>query len=207
MDLGISTWDEYKSVCIDTKDLNSQYVDMGSSYRIIGPDANDINWILDLPRGTTSAADFENNYASTFNKKIENRVLPDNAFQLQSNAVNAEITAGTTCTIDFKIENYAGEDYTAKYLSGAEIITQGATFGDWAEAQIIDIDNVLGYGENFVLKTYVRKMFISPSGDQRIDASAPGAIPVGIYIRVMYHSVGTVNPKIYINYEIQLKDE
>jgi len=126
---------------------------------------------------------------------------------MQADAVYSEVQKGTTGTIDFKIENHGDEAFVTKYLAGAEIFTDGAALGDWAESQIIDIDGVLGMGANTVLKTYVRKKYLFNGKCQTIEASAPGAIPVGLYIRVLYHSVGTeTNPKIYINYDIELRE-
>jgi hypothetical protein len=183
-------------------------VEAGITYTsIIGkPTAN---WGgIDHAQEAENLADYLSNYAANANKPVQPKVVaePSNTFQMQADAVSAEITKGTTATIDFKIQNYGNETYSTKYLAGAEIYVSNAALGDYAESQIIDIDNLLGYGANTVLKTYVRKKYLFDSQLQSIIASAPGAIPVGLYIRVVYHSVGTVtDPKIFINYDIEIR--
>ena len=71
MELNISDWTSFKNLCVTTKGLNCQYVTNLGSYTIIGPDSNNINWVLELPFGNLSdCADFATNYRALFNGKI-----------------------------------------------------------------------------------------------------------------------------------------
>lgn len=77
MDLGLSTWSQFKTICITTKNLNCQYADLGDAYRIVGPDANGILWVVEvlklLPDGVTpnpDATDFQANFQSSCNSLI-----------------------------------------------------------------------------------------------------------------------------------------
>ena len=132
---------------------------------------------------------------------------PSNCYQMQADAVSKVCAKGTTTTVDYEMVNRDGESYTIKYLNGAEVTAVDAVNGDWAECSIVDVNNVLGYGENVTLKTYVIKKFLFPGYVHTIPAMAPGAIPVGCVMRTVYHSVGTVkDPTIYINFDVEVRD-
>jgi len=89
MDLCTPSWSSFKTICVTQKALNLQYVDTGDAYRVIGPDANGINWVYDIPKflsdGTTptsDAADFVATLQSACNGKISIAQLdPDGALQ------------------------------------------------------------------------------------------------------------------------------
>ena len=210
-------YQEFKAIA-NKKELFWQHVDKNTFYDIFMVDGplkySTIVWKtteniggINVATEEANLADYEASFLSTSNRRMEYRVVPDNVFQMQADAVTDTIPFGTLKNIDFKIENHGIETYTTKYLAGAEIKTKNGADGDYAVSQIIDIDNVLGYGENFIIKSYVRKKFMFPDKVQTIIGTAPGAIPVGLYIRVVYHSVGTsVDPTIYINYDIKLKN-
>lgn len=75
MELIIKTWADFKNLCIISKGLTNQYVDIGSSYRLVGPDSNGINWQYDLPKlidgsANPDATEFENNYMASFNQSL-----------------------------------------------------------------------------------------------------------------------------------------
>ena len=217
MDINLSYADLVSTVA--AKGLKWQHVEIADRYSLwalenavtyhatIFKDNAEVGGI-DPEQEAANLIDYTTKYAQSANAPISSKVLtePDNNFQMQADAVSSVCAKGTTTTIDYRMVNHAGESYTVKYLNGAEIYTDNCALGDWAESQIVDIDNVLGYGANLVLKTYVRKKYLFPNIKQTVMATAPGAIPVGLYIRVIYHSVGTsTDPTIYINYDIEIK--
>ena len=118
------------------------------------------------------------------------------------------MSKGATATLDFKLENYDGESYEQKYIWGADFMVKDGVFGDWASFCIIDKDDVLGYGQNVVVKEYVKKKYLFSDVHMDCQAFAPGAVPIGLYLRCEYHSVGaTADPQIAINYHIEVKEE
>ena len=133
--------------------------------------------------------------------------LTSNAFQMQTDKALFEFTKGTTSTGEFKLENHEGESFVYKYLSGADWMVENAVNGDWAKFQVVDKDNILGYGAGTVLREYVRGKWIFNNEVTFCSSVAPGQLTVGLYLVCEYHSVGTVaNPKMYINFHIELKD-
>jgi len=102
-------------------------------------------------------------------------------FIFTGDGMSGTAVKNTTTSLDYKVttEN--------TYLSGAELIWDSATFGDYVTFEIIDIDNVLGYGENVVLSQYIKKWYLSPDNNQKEVASPyAGLISKDTYIRVKY---------------------
>ena len=86
------------------------------------------------------------------------RIEYASCYCLQGDAISATVTSGTQ-NIDFKIQNHTGESYTNKFIWGAEYYVTNSNNGDYCAFQIVDVDNILGYGAGFVVKHYIRKHF------------------------------------------------
>ena len=127
------------------------------------------------------------------------------SYMRQTDAISKQWTSNP-CVIDFKIENHAGESFANKFLWGGEIYVKDGAVGDYATLQIVDVDNLLGYGAGLVLKEYVKKKFIVPGLWHQGTDSCPGKIPVGVYLRCNYYHVGSNEPLILINYDIYTRD-
>lgn len=95
---------------------------------------------------------------------------------------------------------------TQVYLQGGGWWATGVVLGDYIEFSVVDKDDVLGlfatYGlvvgvDVLELGKYVRSLYLTP-GDSRDEkrVSAPAAIMAGLYLRVTYHSVGTITDPI-----------
>lgn len=117
-------------------------------------------------------------------------------FNYSENGTTGTATKNTTTNIDFKVT------YAKGYINGGIIHYQNAFWGDYIEAQVIDIDNVLGGGVNTVLKHYIKKRYLHPNeNNSLINLPYAGLIPEDVYLRVIYHSVGTsTDINLAINY-------
>jgi hypothetical protein len=122
----------------------------------------------------------------------------DTGFDYEEDGNKYTATKNSTTNHDFKITT------TDKYLIGGEFGYRDAVWGDYIEAQVIDIDNILGLGANTVLKQYIIKRHLHPSATC-VDLVVQGAGKVleDLYLRIKYHSVGTVtDPTFYVNYHL-----
>lgn len=69
-------WADFKNVCVTTKSLRLQFEEWDDRVRIVGPDANDINWEITLSKKLVSGednpdySDFDSVIRSTCNKPI-----------------------------------------------------------------------------------------------------------------------------------------
>ena len=121
--------------------------------------------------------------------------LRNNDFDFKGQGLSAVAYKNSTTNIDFKIP----EDFL--YINGGELLTKDNEFGDYIEMEIIDKDNVLGYGSGTILQTYIKNWYVSPTNKNVVEVPYGGVVPKDLYIRVKYTSVGTVNDvKVALNF-------
>lgn len=210
--MNIYTYSDLKAL-VAKKNLAWQYEESASTYRVFAVDSGvEYSTVLykapitvgglDSTEEAANTADFEAHYKVLANFPIGNRNYPFSTpdFVFNGSGILATAAKNSTTNVDFKIPGALG---TFQYLNGAVIITDKAVFGDWAGAVVVDVDNLLGYGAGFVLANYVTRWYINPSKAMDIETSYAGKVPAGMYIRVVYHSVGTVDDVgIAINYRL-----
>ena len=82
-----------------------------------------------------------------------------------------------------------------RYITGVRLIACDAVIGDSVDFQIVDKDNILGYGAGVVLDTFGESWWIDPTTPTQPDVvvSYPAKILAGLYIRVKYTSIGTAD--------------
>lgn len=203
MDMQLTSWAAFKTTCIVNKNLNCQYLDSGSVYQMVGPDANAINWLYTMPKdGGSDQIDFETNYQPAFNWAVGMRpyafATPD--FQFSGDGVSFTATAGTATYSDYKILT-AGQ--SGLYISGGEMYTNIAKVGDYIQVQVVDVDGIMSPAGT-VIFDWVKKWYANPIGAQIVDTAYAGKIPGGLYVRVTFNSTGGANVAVAVNYFLHL---
>lgn len=210
MEIQIMSWADMASI-VNSKSLALQYYETKDDYLIWAIDHTItytyLIWKLgsepymsDRRQIAADRTDFETNYKPTANTpcgvRLQPFAVPDVAFS--ADAATQTITAGQAQTIDFHLT-------TTKSVYGVQYYAQNANLGDFVSFQVIDIDNVLGFGANTVLNTFVTKWFIM--SNTLVDVALPLAatIPAGLYIRINYTSTGVTDVKIVVNYYMTVK--
>ena len=107
------------------------------------------------------------------------------------------IPAGTTVSIDFKIIDDS-------FISGGILLTKNAAFGDKASFQVVDVDNIIGYGNNVVLGQYITNWYMRSDSEMQINENMPypAKIMSGLYLRIIYTSIGQTDVDIAIIYKL-----
>jgi hypothetical protein len=106
--------------------------------------------------------------------------------------------ANTPTSCDFVVT----DDYL---IDGAEINVINSNIGDTITAQVIDKDNVMGYGANLVLRQFVTDWYVNPSTTQQIEYTSryPAKIFAGLYLRIIYKSTHESTPAdVIVNYNL-----
>ena len=90
-------------------------------------------------------------------------------------------------------------------LSGGILFSPNAVMGDYIAISVVDKDNVTGQGGTpdnpTILGTYVLNFYIMPGIENRLeDVSISESLPQGVYMRIIYTSVGTIPPNVIINF-------
>lgn len=124
--------------------------------------------------------------------------------QFAANNVNCNIQgtigtaiAGTTTNIDIKLT----DDH---FITGGNLRTNQATFGDYCTFQVIDIDNILGYGTNIVLGQYCTNWYMCSDKQEQLDETIPypAKLKAGLYLRLKYTSTGTSDVIVAVSYRL-----
>jgi hypothetical protein len=104
-------------------------------------------------------------------------------------------TAGQTSNIDLKLTE-------PRLLNGVQIILTNHTDADYAKLQVVDVDNLLGYGANTVISTYADEWyFASDTQNQGLfKLEYVADIPSGFYLRIAYISTGNTDVTVRANY-------
>lgn len=124
-------------------------------------------------------------------------MLFDTSYKFYGDSVEGTAAKGQTTIIDFMMPG-------TFMVYGADMIYDHATLGDYVQLQVIDKDNVLGYGENFILNTWIEKWFVPINQNiWSVTSNLAGTLPQGLYIRLTYTSVGILNDvPIRLNYRM-----
>ena len=123
------------------------------------------------------------------------REFDSDAKDIYRESIRCAVTANTTNNFDKKFTFQI-------YLYGGIYEIEGTpNAGDYFEMEVIDIDNVLGYGANTILSTFVVKEYINTELKRNIVESEQGdLIPAGVYLRARYVSVSTSAPTLIVRY-------
>lgn len=90
-------------------------------------------------------------------------------------------------------------------FDGMTLDVLNSTLGDKVSFQIVDKDNILGYGANVVLKQFATDIYITPTLTRQVDhdSSYPAKIYAGLYLRIKYTSTSTVTtPTVIVRYKL-----
>jgi hypothetical protein len=113
--------------------------------------------------------------------------------KFRGKGVSFTAAAGTTTTSDYKLTE-------ARLLDGAYIMTSGNAFGDYITFRVVDVDNILGYGAGVVLDEFATTWYIPPSGEAEFHLPYSAEILSGLYLRIVYVSVGAAAAYFQCNY-------
>lgn len=197
-----STWTAFKAIAVTRKNLTLQFHDLGEVVTVVGPDQNDINLLVNIRKTLDDGsenpeyADFRDNYQSACNWPVGVKRSPF----ATSDYEFAPQRAAETCPAGGSKSIFVGFTEPLRVNGGRIIFDSNAVFGDWVEVQLVDHDNILGAGVDFVLKNWVPRWDLNPNkGESEITTPYAGAIPTGFYLRMTYHSTGSNDVKFVLN--------
>ncbi len=126
------------------------------------------------------------------------REYDDDAKDLYRESIKNTVTANQTNNFDKKFT------FDVYIYGGVYEVVGTPNDGDYLDIQVIDIDNVLGYGAGTVLATFVYKEYINTERKYNEITSEDGnKIPTGVYLRAKYVSVGASAPTLIVRYKMR----
>lgn len=117
-----------------------------------------------------------------------------NNFRFRGASFTGTAVASSTSDIDFKITE-------CRWINGGCLILRNHAFGDSITFQIVDVDNILGYGANTVVDEFIKDFYLDDEkhGQDSIMLDYPARIPINLYMRLKYTSVGNTNVDVKCN--------
>lgn len=108
--------------------------------------------------------------------------------------ISGTATAGTTTNIDYKLTE-------ERLVYGGQAILKNHTFGDTLKFQVVDVDNILGYGAGAVLGEYMNSWYLAEDTQVQptVMVDFPTKIMANLYFRIAYNSVGATNVSVCVN--------
>ena len=211
------SWTQFKQFLSD-RNVGCNYVEIGNNYHLNAFDNSfKVDCILPLDRNLSlDTIDFEDNYKASSNQKIKNTVQTE----FERTDIVLKIASDSTifdgnndAVLNFQVPGTPGTT-DGRYVAGGYAFTDVMGFGDKVtEINVIDIDDLLGYGANTVIQTYHetdmsesnKGWYFWPSpqagGEIEIDPMGYyGFLPSGLYLQIKFKkTVASGATKVYCN--------
>jgi hypothetical protein len=208
------TWANFKAIC-DSKVLSMQMIEASDNYRLFAFDG-DIKYETSFFKDAGSEqTEFEASYKASCNQKIgagEAQPFAVPAYRTKLNATPNIITIAPNTNEDI---NYVLTE--ERYVTGGSICIQNAVLGDYIEATVSDIDEIIPSPYRAALceawpivGTYIEKNWIEVQGEystMRINTYPLNAkITAGLYLSIKYYAVNSGSDrKVVVNYHLTKK--
>jgi len=108
-----------------------------------------------------------------------------------------DAAAGVSTNIDYLVVDDC-------FVAGGFLLCKNQVFGDSVKLQVVDKDNVLGFGAGVVLGEYISNWYIREDSQLQFSeiSAYPAKLKGGIYLRAIYASTGATIVKVAINYRL-----
>jgi hypothetical protein len=208
---------------LDARGLSAQYVEDDNFYYIKAADGYfGLETVISKTSDFEAAdkAEWEDDYKAYGNQSPKTNTVIESTppfaqptYRTKRNATSSLITiaANSHEHVDFRLT-------AERYVSGGCIIVDGAEFGDYAEAEVVDADSVIPEAyraalcENWpTVAKYIEKEWIEVNKGgitrHKIDTYPLNAkITAGLYLRVTYYTTSTGSSRsVGVNYYLTKK--
>jgi hypothetical protein len=114
--------------------------------------------------------------------------------QFRIQGIIGTATAGAATNIQWKLPE-------RRYIEGGHVLIKDGAWGDKVQFQIVDVDNVIGYGAGAVLDTFVSDLYVNPEKIDQGEFRCPYIADVyaNLYLRLVYTSLGAANVGVALN--------
>lgn len=202
-------WSDFKSN-VDDRGLGVQWYVENSNYVILAFDGP-LTFKTEIYKEATAVdpsdqKDFEDNYKAAGNANVSQIVEIPTDKPIRQYALNeggplrarlvgilgVSATKNDTTDHDYKIPQLTYQTVNkASYMDGIQYYAKDAVVGDKITFQVVDVDNILGYGANTVLDEFGKNWYVMPDKEVTIRLYKASLIK-DLYIRLKYTSTGTV---------------
>lgn len=134
-------------------------------------------------------------YLKGINQVTTVHALTDSTgLNFRGKGIEGTITAGQTQNIDYKLSEDRDFDEIV-------IVLCDHVFGDKADLQVVDVDDILGLGAGTVLATFFYDYFFAADQQNQgiLKVDYTGTLLKDLYLRLRYYSTGGTDVKVKAN--------
>lgn len=162
----------------------------------------------DINKESSDYTEFQTSYRSKLNLKtwdLNGRLINNtppfsdaSGFRFRGASFIGTCAAMSTENIDYKIEQ-------ERYINGGTLIIDNIGNNDKMTFQVIDKDNVLGFGTNVVLDQFITDYYIPNNKLLEVRLDYPARISAGLYVRMIYTNTSletsTIKCNLYLHWK------
>jgi hypothetical protein len=116
-------------------------------------------------------------------------------FDYAGDGLTGVAVKNSTTAFDYKVTD------AGIYTNGGVLIYDVANWSDFVKAQVVDKDNVLGYGAGVILSEFITKRYVNPADTElRLELPYAGQVPQNTYLRISYTNTSeTTDTKVAVS--------
>lgn len=119
-------------------------------------------------------------------------------FRFRGHSFTDTVATNTTKDIDYLVS-------AERWINGGRLIIDNIGSEDKLTFQVVDKDNVFGYGAGVVLDEFIKDFYVPATGSLEVALAYPARIYTGLYLRLKYtstHASGcTVKCNLYLHWK------
>jgi hypothetical protein len=122
---------------------------------------------------------------SGFSSVIRVRAFSDSeGMRFRGTSFIDTVAADSTKSIDYQITE-------ERYINGGKLIVKNMGDDDKITFQVVDKDNVLGFGAGVVLDEFIKDFYLPLNESLNVQLDYPARIMAGLYLRLIYTNTNT----------------
>ena len=120
-------------------------------------------------------------------------------FRFRGVSFSTTADANTTHTFDYELTE-------ERWINGGRLLIDNIGEDDQVTFEVVDKDNIFGFGINTVLDRFIDEFFIPQDGNLEVALSYPARLIQGLYLRMKYTSTHASGCKIKCNLYLHKKE-
>lgn len=119
-------------------------------------------------------------------------------FRFRGSSMSGEVAANSTGDIEYEMP-------AERFINGGRLLIDNIGENDKMTFQVVDKNNVLGYGAGVVLDEFIKDYFVPTTGNLEVRLDYPAKIVAGLFLRLKYTSTHQNGCKVKCNLYLHWK--